>query len=174
MSFVIKKFRNIKPDIKEALYIGDNCVLIGNIKLGKNVNIWPNSTIRADWSSIVVGENTNIQDNVVIHVDDSVNGDVVIGKNTTIGHGCIIHSCKIGDNCLIGMGSIIGNGTIIEDRAFIGKGSNITPNSIIKTGEMWFGNPARFMRNLRSDDLQYMENDVKKYLELAKEFLEEE
>lgn len=175
MSFILKKFRNKQPYIKDALYIGDNCVIIGDVKLSKNVSIWSNSTIRGDLSEIIIGENTNIQDNTVIHVENptsnnSLKGSVVIGKNTTIGHSCIIHSCKIGDNCLIGMGSIIGDGAVIEDGAFVGAGSNITPRTVVKKGEMWFGNPARFMRELRPDDIKYMEENIKEYLELAKEF----
>ncbi len=180
MSFTTKRFKNKTPNIIKALYIGDNCLLAGDVKLGKNVNIWPNSTLRADLASIIIGDNTNIQDNVVIHVskcedeDFLVNpkGHVVIGKNTTIGHACIIHSCQIGNNCLIGMGSIIGDDVVIGDGVFIGAGSNITPRTIIKSGEMWFGNPARFMRQLRSLDVQYMKNNIEEYLDLAKEFAE--
>lgn len=180
MSFITKKFKNKTPNIIKALYIGDNCVIAGNVKLGKNSSIWPNCVLRADLAAIIVGENTNIQDNTVVHVnkcedeDFLINpkGHVIIGNNTTIGHSCIIHSCKIGDNCLIGMGSIIGDDVTIESGAFIGAGSNITPKTKIKTGEMWFGNPARFMRTLRSMDIQYMKENIEEYLELAKEFAE--
>ncbi|HSQ97190.1 MAG TPA: gamma carbonic anhydrase family protein [Rickettsiales bacterium] len=180
MSFITRKFKDKAPDIRKSLYIADNCVIIGDVRLGKNVNIWSNCTLRADFASIIVDENTNIQENTVIHVDKYENedylvsrkGHVIIGKNTTIGHSCIIHSCKIGDNCLIGMGSIIGDDVVVEDGAFIGAGSNVTPNTIIRSGEMWFGNPARFMRQLRSADIQYMKENIDEYLELAKEYAE--
>jgi carbonic anhydrase/acetyltransferase-like protein (isoleucine patch superfamily) len=180
MSFITKKFRDKMPYIKEAIYIGDNCLIIGDVRLGKNVSIWPNSTLRADLASIIIGDNTNIQDNIVIHVDKCNNedyktdssGHVIIGKNTTIGHMCIIHSCQIGNSCLIGMGSIIGDGAIVESGAFVGAGSNVTPNTIIRSGEMWFGNPAKFMRELRSTDVQYIKENVEEYLKLAKEFIE--
>ncbi|MDD2839576.1 MAG: gamma carbonic anhydrase family protein [Rickettsiales bacterium] len=180
MSYITKKFKNKTPNIIKALYIGDNCILAGSVKLGKNSSIWPNCTLRADLASIVIGDNTNIQDNTVIHVDKcededfliNPKGHVIIGKNTTVGHSCIIHSCQIGDNCLVGMGSIIGDGVIIYDGAFVGAGSNITPKTIIRSGEMWFGNPARFMRQLRSMDIQYMKENVEEYLTLAKEFAE--
>lgn len=180
MSFITKKFRDKAPDIRKALYIADNCIIIGDVRLEKNVSIWVNCSLRADLASIIVDENTNIQENTVIHVDKyedpdylvNHKGHVVIGKNTTIGHGCIIHSCKIGDNCLIGMGSIIGDNVVVEDGAFVGAGANVTPNTIIRSGEMWFGNPAKFMRELRSSDIQYMKNNVEEYLRLAKEYEE--
>ena len=100
-------------------------------------------------------------------------GHTIIGKNTTIGHSCVIHGCQIGNNCLIGMGSVIGDECIIEDNAFIGAASNLTPRTIVRSGEMWFGNPARFMRNLRAQDIEYMKKDVDIYLSLAYEFNKE-
>ena len=129
-------------------------------------------------SSIFIGENTNIQDNTVIHVDKDnelhpLRGQVIIGNNTTIGHSCIIHSCKIGNNCLIGMGAIIGDSVVIEDGAFVGAGANVTPRTIIKTGEMWVGNPAKFKKNLTPEIIKCMEQNITEYLELAKEMSNE-
>lgn len=178
MGFITKEIRGKKPDISKAGYIADGCFLSGDVILGDNVNIWPNCTLRADLGSIVIGDNTNIQDNSVIHVDIPVDedyrknpdGHVIVGKNVTIGHSCIIHSCKIGDNCLIGMGSVIGDDCVIEDGAFVGASSNVTPRTIVKSGELWFGSPARFMRMLRDNDKEYMRKDTEIYLELAKEY----
>lgn len=179
MSSVIKALKNRIPDIKDALYIADNVYIAGSVKLSKNVSIWPNTTIRADLGCIVIGENSNIQENCVIHVaitenDDYISnpkGHVIIGKNTSIAHGCIIHGCQIGDDCLIGMGSIVGDGAIIEDGAFVGAGSNITPRTVVKSGELWVGNPARFMRKLTEKDIEYIKMDAITYVKLAKEYL---
>jgi len=176
MSFVSRIINGKMPQIKNAIYIGDNAVIIGDVRLGKNANIWPNCTIRGDFATIIIGENTNIQDNTVIHVSKyedenylkNPKGHVIIGNNTTIGHNCIIHSCIIGSNSLIGMGSIIGDDTIIEDGALVGAGSNITPRTLIKSGELWFGNPAKFMRFLRDDDIEFIKENTREYVELAK------
>ena len=134
--------------------------------------------MRADLASIIIGENTNIQENSVMHVSycedwdykKNPKGHVIIGNNTTVGHSCVLHACRIGNNCLIGMGSIIGDNCIIEDGAFIGAASNLTPRTIVRSGELWFGNPAKFMRKLREIDIEYIKQDVNIYLEMAKKF----
>lgn len=181
MSYTIKKVRNKEPDVKKASYIADGVFIAGDVRLGENVSIWSNCSIRGDLASIIIGDNSNVQENTVIHVSQPIEedykkdptGHVVIGKNTTIGHSCVIHACQIGNNCLIGMGSVIGDGCVIEDNAFIGAASNLTPRTIVRSGEMWFGNPARFMRNLRAQDIEYMKKDVDIYLSLSYEFNKE-
>lgn len=182
MTFILKKLGDKKPDISKASYIADGVFIAGDVRLDKNVSIWSNSSLRADLASIIIGENTNIQENSVIHVSwcedwdykKNPKGHVIIGKNTTIGHSCIIHACRIGDNCLVGMGSIIADDCIIEDGAFIGAASNVTPRTIIRSGELWFGNPARFMRKLRDIDIEYMKKDLEAYKDLAKQFSQED
>lgn len=176
MTFISRTVKGKMPQVKGALFIGDNTVLMGDVRLGKNVNIWLNCSIRADFASIIIGDNSNVQDNSVIHVSNcededytkNPKGHVIIGKNTTIGHSCIIHACRIGNDCLIGMGSIIADDVLIEDGALVGAGSNVTPRTVIKSGELWFGNPAKFMRNLRYDDVEYIKNNASSYIEMAK------
>ncbi len=181
MTFTVKAVGDKKPDISKALYISDGVFIAGDVRLGNNVSIWSNSSLRADLASIIIGDNTNIQENSVVHVSwcedwdytKNPKGHVIIGNNTTIGHSCVIHACRIGSNCLVGMGSIIGDDCIVEDGAFVGAASNVTPRTIIRSGELWFGNPARFMRNLRDIDIEYMKKDLNVYLEMAKKFVAE-
>lgn len=178
MSFIVKEFRKKVPQIEKALYIADYVSLYGDIILGKNVSIWSNTTLRADLASIIIGDNSNIQESCVIHTLECKDldykkdhtGHTIIGNNTTIEHGCIIEACRIGNNCLIGAGSTIGDCCIIEDNVFIGANSNITPRTIIRTGELWFGNPAKYMRDLRSIDYEYIKNNVLTYIKLAREY----
>ncbi len=181
MSYTIKKVRSRTPDVEKASYISDGVFIAGDVRLGKNVSIWSNCSIRADLASIIIGDNSNVQENTVIHVSPPIEDDyrknptghVIIGNNTTIGHSCIIHACQIGNNCLIGMGSIIGDDCIIEDGSFIGAASNLTPRSIVRSGELWFGNPARFMRKLRESDIEYIKKDTEIYVNLALEYNKE-
>ena len=72
------------------------------------------------------------------------------------------------------MGSIIGDDCIIEDGSFIGAASNLTPRSIVRSGELWFGNPARFMRKLRESDIEYIKKDTEIYVNLALEYNKED
>ena len=180
MGFIVKTINGKKPDIKKASYIADGVFIAGDVRLDENVSIWSNCSLRADLASIVIGRNSNIQENCVIHVSfsksddyrENPKGHVIIGENTSIGHSCIIHTSRIGNNCLIGMGSTIDDNCIIEDGSFIATASNLTPRTIVRSGELWFGNPARFMRKLRDTDIQYIKKRCNLYIELAKRFSE--
>ena len=177
MSVIIKTIYNKTPNVKNAKFIGDSFIS-GDVKIGMNSSIFPNCSIRADLASIIIGDNVNIQENTVIHVSEKENDDyrinpkghVVIGEGTTIGHGCIIHACQIGKNCIIGMGTIIGDNAIIEDNCLVGAGSNVTPRTVVKQKELWFGNPAKYMRDLRDSDLEYIKKNCEIYLQLSEEY----
>lgn len=108
-----------KPKVDKTAYIDPSAVIIGNVKIGKNVFIAPGAVIRADEteSSIRIGNNSNIQDRVIIH--SLRNSSVIIGNNTSLSHGCIIHGpCDIGNECFVGFGSVIFK-AILKDRVFV-------------------------------------------------------
>lgn len=121
---MIIDFDGVKPKINEDTYISESVDIIGKVEIEDNVNIWFGTRLRADMNKIVIGANTNIQENSVVHVD--INSPCIIGKNVTIGHGAIIHGCSISDNVLVGMGSIILNNAQIGKNTIIGAGSLVT------------------------------------------------
>lgn len=165
---MIKKFRNKSPNIHNESYIAENTVIVGDVTLKENVNIWFGAVLRGDEGSIVIGENTNIQENCVIHVDFGYN--VSIGEGCTIGHGVIIHGCDIKDNVLVGMGSIILNGAKIGRNTIIGAGSLVTQNRDFEDGVLILGNPAKVVRKLTKEEIESNKKSCLTYIELSKEF----
>ena len=117
--------------------ISENCVLIGDIRLGDSVSIFPGVIMRADISYIEIGKNSNIQDGTLLHVN--VDMPVIVGENTTIGHGVILHGCKVGNNCLIGMGAIILDNAVIEDNCIIAAGALVKEGQNVKSGTLSAG-----------------------------------
>ena len=100
--------RGEHPEIDKSAYVDPSAVIIGKVKIGKNVFIAPGAIIRADekGSSIVIKDNCNIQDRVIVH--SLGNSKVTVGENTSLSHGCIVHGpCEIGKYCFIGFGSVI-------------------------------------------------------------------
>ena len=136
---MIIDFDEVKPKINENTYISESVDIIGKVEIEDNVNIWFGTRLRADMNKIVVGANTNIQENSVVHVD--TNSPCIIGKNVTIGHGAIIHGCSISDNVLVGMGSIILNNAKIGKNTIIGAGSLVTQGKSFPDGVLILGNP---------------------------------
>ncbi|WP_253307681.1 MULTISPECIES: gamma carbonic anhydrase family protein [unclassified Rickettsia] len=170
MSFNIIPYQGVTPEIDKEAYIAPSCTLIGAVKVGSKSSIWFNTVLRGDVNSIKIGSNTNIQDGTVIHTS-RFNGPVEIGNNVTVGHLALIHACTIHNNAFIGMRSTIMDYSIIEEYAFIAAGSLIPPNKIIKSKELWMGSPAKFVRHLTDQDLEYMKDNVKNYVTLADTYL---
>lgn len=151
-------------------YIANGAVVIGDVTIKNDVNIWYNATVRGDSEKIIIGHSSNVQDNAVIHVDKDY--PTIIGDNVTIGHGAIVHGCTVGDNSLIGMGAIVLNGAKIGKNCIIGAGALVTQNMIIPDNSMAFGNPAKIRRSVTEDEIKANFKNSTKYVEEAKLQLE--
>ena len=141
---MIMNFEGVTPRINKNTYISESVDIIGKVNVEENVNIWFGTRLRGDMNNIIIGENTNIQENSVVHVD--INSPCIIGKNVTIGHGTIIHGCSISDNVLVGMGSIILNNAKIGKNTIIGAGSLVTQGKEFPEGVLILGNPAKVIK----------------------------
>ena len=155
----------VMKNISETVYLADGVKVIGDVTIGKNSSVWFNAVIRGDSNTIEIGENTNVQDNAVLHTSHS-NG-LIIGDNVTIGHGAIVHGCRIGNNVLIGMGAIVLDGVVIEDNCIIGAGALVTQNKVISEGSLCFGNPGKVMRQITEEEKNSILENAKEYVQEA-------
>ena len=172
----LRPFLDKHPSLGQRVYIDPACTVIGEVKLGDDVSVWPGTVIRGDVNHIHIGARTNVQDGTVIHVshDSPYNKGgypTLVGEGVTIGHGCIIHACSIGDYCLIGMGACILDGAVIEANAFIAAGAVIGPGKRVRSGELWAGNPARLMRQLSEKDIEGLRYSADHYVRLKDQYL---
>lgn len=142
----------------EDVLICEGACVAGNVTLGKGVSVWYNAVIRGDEGPIVVGENTNIQDGVVLHT--GIDRLLSIGSGCTIGHNAIVHGCTVGDNVLIGMGSIVMDGARIGDNCIVGAGALVTGKMDAPAGSLILGSPARVVRPLRPDEIEMVREDA--------------
>ena len=172
----LRPFLDKHPSLGQRVYIDPACTVIGEVELGDDVSVWPGTVIRGDVNHIHIGARTNVQDGTVIHVshDSPYNKGgypTLVGEGVTIGHGCIIHACTIGDYCLIGMGACILDGAVIEANAFIAAGAVIGPGKRVRSGELWAGNPARLMRQLSEKDIEGLRYSADHYVRLKDQYL---
>ncbi|MCA8957001.1 MAG: gamma carbonic anhydrase family protein [Planctomycetes bacterium] len=149
--------------------VADNATVLGDVHLGRDSNIWFGVTIRADDSSIHIGERTNIQDNSVIHVD--LDAPHVIGDGVTVGHGVILHGVEIGDYCLIGMGSVVLSGARIGEYCIIGAGALVPENAVIPAGSLVVGLPAKVKRQVTDEEKAAMRWRAAHYVDRARSYL---
>ena len=150
-------------------YKADSADIVGDVELSEDCSVFFNAVIRGDHHKIVIGENTNIQDCVVIHTGTKY--PVSIGKNVTIGHGAIVHGCEIGDNVLIGMGAIIMNGCKIGSNSIIGAGALVTEHTVVEEGSVVFGSPAKVKRQVTEKEIDYNKRHALEDIENEKQDL---
>ena len=151
--------------MEKKVYIAPGAVVVGDVTLEKDVNIWYGAVLRGDSGAIAIGEGTNIQDNCVVHEETT------IGKYCTVGHGAIVHGCTVGDGCVIGMGAIVLTGAVIGDGCLIGAGAVVTGKTVAPAGSMLLGSPAKVVKELMPEQVAEFRKDAEHYVALAKETL---
>ena len=147
----------------EDVLICDGACVVGDVTLGKGVSVWYNAVIRGDKGPIVIGENTNIQDGVVMH------NVTRVGAGCTLGHNAIVHGCTIGDNVLIGMGAVVLDGAKIGDNCLVGAGALVTGKMDAPAGSMILGSPAKVVRPLTEVEIEDIRESMREYLALAED-----
>jgi len=172
----LRAYNDIYPSLGSSTYVDSSSVLIGDITLGADVSIWPLVAARGDVNIIRIGSRTNIQDGTVLHVtrksEHNPNGNpLIIGEDVTVGHKCMLHGCTLGDRILVGMGAIIMDGAVIEDDVFIGAGSLVPPNKILKSGYLYVGNPVKQTRLLKGSESAFLRASAINYVDLKNDYL---
>ncbi|PYG87020.1 carbonic anhydrase/acetyltransferase-like protein (isoleucine patch superfamily) [Ruminiclostridium sufflavum DSM 19573] len=163
---MIRAFKNIMPRIHETAFIASNSTVIGDVVIGANSAVWYNAVLRGDIDSIVVGDNTNIQEGCILHCKKG--SALKIGSDVTIGHGAILHSCHIGDKTLVGMGAIVLDDSLIGNNCLIAAGSVVTSRTKISDGSLVAGSPAVVKRVLTEQEILDIENNANEYVSLLK------
>ncbi|MBU7018443.1 MAG: gamma carbonic anhydrase family protein [Theionarchaea archaeon] len=172
---MIYPFEDSTPRIHKNAYVAQNATLVGNIEVGAYSSIWPGAVLRADLSSITIGEYTSIQDNCVIHVEGdlqtpSSESPVILGDYCTVGHGAVLHGCTIGDRVLIGAQAVIFNNATIGTGSIIGMGSVIPDNKKIPPRSVIIGVPGKIVREITEEEWKRSKAHAVLYSELAKKY----
>lgn len=165
----ILPFRDVQPVIESGVFLASGSVVIGDVRLGTDANVWFNTVIRGDVQSIRIGKRTNIQDNCTVHVTAG-SGSTTIGDDVTIGHNCVIHACTVEDRALIGMGSTILDGAVIEAECFVAAGSVVTPGKRMPSRMMCMGSPAKPVRALTPQEILFLARSAADYVQNAKAY----
>ena len=163
---MIRDFNSVTPKVHETAFVAPNSTVIGDVVIGANSTIWYNAVLRGDIASIVVGDNTNIQEGCILHCKKGA--DVKIGSHVTIGHGAILHSCHIGNNTLIGMGAIVLDDSEIGNNCLIAAGSVVTSRTKMPAGSLIAGSPAEIKRVLTEQEILDIKSNANEYINLLK------
>lgn len=156
----------LSPVVHPSAWVHASAQLLGDVRLGPRVSVWPGVVLRGDQGAIEVGEETNLQDLTVAHATGGLS-TVRIGARVTVGHRVILHGCVVEDDCLIGMGSILLDNCHVERGCIIGAGAVVPVGMRIPAGSLVLGMPAKVVRPLREKDYEQIRTGCAAYLELA-------
>ena len=158
------------PVIELSTYVHPTAVVIGDVLIGAGCYIGPNAVLRGDFGRIIVGPGANVQDTCVMH--GFPDKDCVVEEMGHIGHGAVLHGCRIGADALVGMNAVIMDNAVIGEKSFIGAAAFVKTGFTCPPGSLVVGNPARVLRPLHPDEMDWKRDGTREYQELARRSLE--
>jgi len=167
---MIRAFRGKLPQVARSAFIDPSAEVIGDVVIGERSSVWCHASIRGDVHSIRIGEETNIQDNSVLHADFP-DFPLAIGDRVTVGHSVVLHGCTIEDDALIGIGAIVLNGARIGKGAVIAAGAVISEGSVIAPYSLVMGVPGKVRREVTAEERERFRVNAQHYVELREEYL---
>jgi len=159
------------PDISASSFIAPNASIIGKVNIAENASVWFNVVIRADLDNVTIGENSNIQDGSILHVDEGF--PINIAKNVTVGHKAMLHGCSIGEGSLIGMNAVVLNGAQIGKDCLIGANALVTEHMKIPDGSLVIGSPAKVVKQLDEKVKTMMAKGIDHYVHSNHQYIKE-
>ncbi|MFF8914162.1 gamma carbonic anhydrase family protein [Streptomyces sp. NPDC015032] len=155
-----------EPDIDTEAFTAPTSVVIGEVTMAAGSSAWYHAVLRADCGPIVIGADSNIQDNCSVHVDPGF--PVTVGERVSVGHNAVLHGCTVEDDVLVGMGATvlngarIGAGSLVAAQALVPQGMQVPPGSLVA------GVPAKVKRQLTEEELEGIKFNAAGYMDLAK------
>jgi gamma-carbonic anhydrase len=169
---MIRAYRGVVPKIAASAYIDPSAQVIGDVEIGERSSVWPNVTIRGDVNHIRIGNESNVQDNCVIHVEHDTY-PTIIGNRVTVGHSVTLHGCVIEDDALIGIGAIVLNGATVGQGAIIAAGSLVPERMHVPPATLVMGVPAKVRRTTTPEEQERFRENAKNYVKYRETYREE-
>lgn len=147
---MIRPLAGHAPELAPGCFVHEAAEVIGRVRLGARASVWPRAVIRGDTEAIAVGDETNVQDGVVLHADPGF--PCTLGARVTVGHLAVVHGCEVGAQSLIGMGAIVMNGAVVGAGSIVGAGAVVPEGVRIPIGSMVLGVPGRVVRETTEEE----------------------
>ena len=165
---MIRPYLGVYPKVAPTAYVDQAATVIGDVTFGERSSIWPSAVARGDVNRIVIGEESNIQDGSVLHVDPGY--PMTLGRRVSIGHKVMLHGCTIGDGSLIGIQAVVMNGAVIGRDCLVGAGAIVTEGKSFPDRSLIIGAPAKLARPLRDDEVAGLARAAAGYVERSTRF----
>ena len=163
-------FEDRKVVCRGDYWIAPDAIVIGSVIMEPNASVWFGCIVRGDDDTITIGENSQLQDGCVLHVDSGF--PIAIGQNVSVGHMAMLHGCTIGDGSLIGIKSVILNGAKIGRNCLVGANALIAEGKVIPDGSLVIGSPGKVVRQLSADEIRGINSFADYYVQKYKRYRE--
>jgi phenylacetic acid degradation protein/carnitine operon protein CaiE len=167
---MIYRFKKFIPVIHQSSFIHPQAAVTGNVIIGKDVYVGPGAALRGDWGQIIIEDGCNVQENCIIHMFPGVT--VILKEAAHIGHGAIIHGATIGKNCLVGMNAVIMDNVDLGDECIVGALCFIKADEKIPSRSLIVGNPAKIIKQVSDEMMQWKTEGTKLYQQLPREMFD--
>jgi len=168
---VIIQLQDWNPQVDPTCYVAHNATVIGQVTIGRGASVWFNTVIRGDMAPITIGENSNVQDLSMVHVDYQT--PTVIGNRVVVGHRAIIHGSTVEDDCIIGMGAILLNRSRVGRNCIVAAGAVVREDFAVPAGSLVAGVPAVVKRPLTPEEIERVRRNATDYAVRAQLYLKE-
>ncbi len=155
-------------DIDPSVFVAAGAIILGDVHIGAQSSVWFNAVIRADTDRVEIGERTNVQDGVIIHVD--AGAPCLIGNGVTIGHRAVVHGALVEDDVLIGIGAIVLSGAKIGHESILGAGTLVTGGTIVPPRSLVLGVPGRVVRSLSHEEVASIKSGAMRYVQYSAQY----
>ena len=166
---MIRTFNGKTPKIHETAFISEASYIAGDVEIGEGSSVWPGTVIRGDHAPIVIGRNTQIEDNCTVHTGTPL----TIGDNVHIGHNVVVHCSRIGDTTLIGNHATLSEYAEIGDFCVVGAGALVTPGMKVPDRTFVVGVPAKVKGEVSQERIDITRQSVDIYVKMSKEYKEQ-
>jgi carbonic anhydrase/acetyltransferase-like protein (isoleucine patch superfamily) len=153
------------PNLHPQSWVAPNATVVGHVTAGPKASIWYGAVLRAEFEPIEIGEGSNLQDNVTVHVDPGF--PATIGAGVSVGHNAVLHGCTVEDGCLIGMGAVVLNGARIGAGSLVAAGAVVGQGAVIPPGSLVAGVPGKVKRELSEDEVAHNRLNAQVYEHLS-------
>jgi phenylacetic acid degradation protein/carnitine operon protein CaiE len=167
---MIYEFNGYRPVVHESAYVHPQAIVTGNVVIGKDVYIGPGAALRGDWGEIIIEDGCNVQENCTIHMFPGTS--VRLSKGAHVGHGAIIHGATLKENCLIGMNAVVMDNAIVGKNSVVGALAFVPDGMEIPEGKIAVGNPAKVVKDMSPERIQWKTEGTRLYQSLPMELHE--
>ena len=159
------KFCATKLTVDPTAWVAPGASLVGEVTIGARASVWFQATVRGDLAPVTIGEESNVQDGCVLHVERD--GPVILGRRVTMGHGAIVHGAVVEDEVLVAMKAVVLSGCHIGRHSIVGAGAVVPEGTNVPPGSLVLGVPGRVVRPLKDDEIERIVRNAASYVELA-------